>query len=394
MSSPAKRIEICCGETDGWFYPEELRVVCMQTGESFSPQDFEAYSGKASCKNWRRSLKEKTSRMAIKDWMERSVYLSRNFRSSNPQSPSDDDTQIFGHPTKARTEDILRLGKVPGRALLKPKSHTKRFAKKMRKGGQRSSSSHEVEPMPKESQEYMVLTKLKRGSSEANLRALERQGPVQLSKIQRAGLMWVSPDGLTVSSRKGYRMIRATRAVTQGAWFYEAKIDFLGSSGHVRIGWSTAQGELNAPVGFDRWSYGYHDIQGAKVHRAERTSYGEPFKEGDVIGIYIYLPPTEHVIKEYDDLPQELVRWKGKLYAATPVVTTHESNNLSQPLPGSLIQFYKNGRTAGEAFRDINEGAYYPAVSLYTNPTEQEAPAEVTFNFSQNVAFPMNVDNA
>lgn len=58
-------------------------------------------------------------------------------------------------------------------------------------------------------------------------------------------------------------MIRATHGVHHGGYFWEAMI--LGSSSaeaHFRIGWSTRQGELQAPVGYDAYSYGYRDLEG------------------------------------------------------------------------------------------------------------------------------------
>jgi hypothetical protein len=36
----------------------------------------------------------------------------------------------------------------------------------------------------------------------------------------------------------------------------------LNLDAHVRIGWSTRQGPLQAPVGYDKWSFGYRDISG------------------------------------------------------------------------------------------------------------------------------------
>merc|ERR1719491_2055085 len=49
--------------------------------------------------------------------------------------------------------------------------------------------------------------------------------------------------------------------------------------GHLRIGWSMRTGELQAPVGYDRWSYGYRDINGSKVHNSRREDRwgGEAF---------------------------------------------------------------------------------------------------------------------
>ena len=36
-----------------------------------------------------------------------------------------------------------------------------------------------------------------------------------------------------------------------------------------------------------------------------------------------------------------------------------------KPGKGNKIQFYKNGKPLGVAFEDINDGVYYPAVSLF-----------------------------
>ena len=50
-------------------------------------------------------------------------------------------------------------------------------------------------------------------------------------------------------------------------------------------------GELQAPVGYDRWSYAYRDIAGSKVHDSRREDRwgGEPFGPGDVVGFAIGL---------------------------------------------------------------------------------------------------------
>jgi len=86
----------------------------------------------------------------------------------------------------------------------------------------------------------------------------------------------------------GYRMVRATHGVFRGSYYFEVEIlphsapksvasasadGENGSSSsetahevipspHIRIGWSTRQGELQAPVGFDQYSYGYRDSCG------------------------------------------------------------------------------------------------------------------------------------
>jgi hypothetical protein len=58
-------------------------------------------------------------------------------------------------------------------------------------------------------------------------------------------------------------MARATHGVHRGAYYWEAFIlpDSQKHS-HVRIGWCTRQGELQAPVGYDQYSYAYRDEAG------------------------------------------------------------------------------------------------------------------------------------
>lgn len=94
-------------------------------------------------------------------------------------------------------------------------------------------------------------------------------------------------------------MVRATRGVAEGEWFFEIKITHLGPTGHCRLGWATENGDLQAPVGYDGFSYGYRDLEGSKVHRALRERYGEEgYGEGDVIGFYISLPDGGKFVPE------------------------------------------------------------------------------------------------
>merc|ERR1712151_204707 len=62
-------------------------------------------------------------------------------------------------------------------------------------------------------------------------------------------------------------------------------------TGHLRLGWSMRTGELQAPVGYDRWSYGIRSIQGSRIHNSRREDKwgGVPFYPGDVGGIAISL---------------------------------------------------------------------------------------------------------
>lgn len=52
-----------------------------------------------------------------------------------------------------------------------------------------------------------------------------------------------------------------------------------------------------------------------------------------------------------------------------------------RPLEGSKIIYYKNGINQGDAFMDINKGAYYPGISIYKSAT-------VSVNFGPNFKCP------
>lgn len=136
-----------------------------------------------------------------------------------------------------------------------------------------------------------------------------------LSKVYKAEKVEVSEDRLTAGSVKGYRMVRATRGVVEGVWYFEIKVVHLGETGHTRLGWSTDKGDLQAPVGYDGNSFGYRDIDGSKVHKALREKYGEEgYKQGDVIGFYINLPEGNL----YTPNPPSLVWFKGQRYVSAP----------------------------------------------------------------------------
>ena len=54
---------------------------------------------------------------------------------------------------------------------------------------------------------------------------------------------------------------------------------------HYRVGWATRKAALQAPAGYDRWSFAYRDVAGAAVHASRRVDgYGAPFGPGDVVG--------------------------------------------------------------------------------------------------------------
>ncbi|XP_009610309.1 protein TRAUCO [Nicotiana tomentosiformis] len=203
-----------------------------------------------------------------------------------------------------------------------------------------------------------------------------------LSKVYKAEKVDISEDRLTAGSIKGYRMVRATRGVLEGAWYFEIKVMKLGESGHTRLGWSTDKGDLQAPVGYDGNSFGYRDIDGSKIHKALREKYGEQgYGEGDVIGFYINLPEGS----QYAPKPPRLVWYKGQRY----MCASDPKEDPPKIIPGSEMSFFKNGVCQGVAFKDLYGGRYYPAASMYTLPDQPNCI--VKFNFGPDFeCFPEN----
>lgn len=209
---------------------------------------------------------------------------------------------------------------------------------------------------------------------------------VHLSKTDSAPQLKVMDDRRLIikGGMRGYRMSRATHGVSSGNFYYEATIlepppvsEIAASlppnvrmgkklqaqiqqalldekerrtnstifGGHVRLGWSMRTGDLQAPVGYDKWSFGLRDIGGSKIHCSKRDDNwgGDEFGPGDVVGCAISLPSKD------------------------------EEGNSSGP---NVIKFFKNGnpmgeivvskgkREGGDAFHPP-DGVYYPAISTY-----------------------------
>ncbi|KAL5204257.1 hypothetical protein ABZP36_009128 [Zizania latifolia] len=206
--------------------------------------------------------------------------------------------------------------------------------------------------------------------------------PVLLSRIFKSDKIEVSDDRLTAGSIKGYRMVRATRGVVSGVWYFEVKVLHLGTSGHTRLGWATNNADIHAPVGFDGFGFGYRDMDGCKVYKALRTKYAdEGYGEGDVLGFYINLPDGEL----YEPKQPFLVQYKGLPFRAEAPKPTEKKMPEPEPVPGSEICYFKNGVCQGTAFLGIPGGRYYPAASMYTLPDEPNC--EVRFNFGPDFEF-------
>ena len=161
-------------------------------------------------------------------------------------------------------------------------------------------------------------------------------------------------------------MTRSSFGVKEGTWYYE--IEILEHKGNTRLGWSTEKGDLQAPVGYDKYSYSYRDKEGTKFHQSRGASYGESYSSGDVIGFYINLPQGAN---------------SNTIATLEEIRLTSSSKKEEEPnkLDGSEIIFYKNGVSQGVAFSNIYEGRYFAAGSLYGG-------GNVRFNFGPKFKYP------
>ncbi|KAI6239762.1 Set1/Ash2 histone methyltransferase complex subunit ASH2 [Aphelenchoides fujianensis] len=216
---------------------------------------------------------------------------------------------------------------------------------------------------------------------------------VSISPNDRAHQLKLDADGLTLTGNGGYAMARATHSVAYGRWYFE--VEFLGQPGdsHVRIGWARSHSVIQACVGYSKFSYGWRSLKGTAFHDGFGTTYSPPgFKQGDVLGCLIDLPDWEeqlendrpigtmlpkshknhqvigfkshHFFEEHDDPSGAVARLKE--------VPGSKASPLHSFVDSSLelqVEFFLNGKSKGAAFRDIYEGFYFPAVSLFHEAT-------------------------
>ncbi|XP_058083359.1 protein TRAUCO-like [Magnolia sinica] len=311
--------------------------------------------------------------------------------SSNPPSDDASDEEEDAAPTQKRQKPLSPISSPTSPSLTTMKKPTtpasaaatttttkKKQSKKKNNNvwTKPTSRKHKKKPKPTPVQDDTVLiTPIPRFPDKSDDSPDAR---ICLSKIYKAEKIELADDRLTTGSSKGYRMVRATRGVVEGAWYFEIKVLKLGETGHTRLGWTMEKGDLQAPVGYDGNSFAYRDVDGSKVHRAMREAYGKVgYGEGDVVGCYISLPEGGL----YAPKPPQLVWYKGQRYVCAP----DGKEDPPKVIPGSEISFFKNGECQGVAFTNLNGGRYYPAASMYTLPNQPNCV--VKFNFGPDFEF-------
>ncbi|SHO77831.1 Similar to S.cerevisiae protein BRE2 (Subunit of COMPASS (Set1C) complex) [Malassezia sympodialis ATCC 42132] len=229
---------------------------------------------------------------------------------------------------------------------------------------------------------------------------------VHWSWQDRSAFTRISADAMVVGTDKGYRSARTNVGVRQGAWYVELEVLPPDASSeppvpmrdgpHVRVGWGRREASLNAPVGWDAYSYGLRDQTGACVTQSRLAPLGRAFGPGDVVGLYIRLPPHDAALRPGTErrIAQKRIpiRYRGQLYfesleyaptramealmeqqrrgglgwdahAAPPdekrarpsrAPAPHDTQRPAPPtLPDSCIGFVVNGEPQGIAFADL-----------------------------------------
>ena len=241
----------------------------------------------------------------------------------------------------------------------------------------------------------------------------------RVSWEDRSPFVKVTQDGLGLLGEKGFRSARCNAPVRQGQWYMEVAIEHGGGAcasdlpgptkgkaegAHVRLGWARREAPLGGPCGLDGYSYAMRDKTGEKITLSRPRPYGRPFGSGDVIGLYISLPPLRPPSKRDPHDPANIKReriaieFKGQEYFesleyaqskemlaltdfsrkptdSSSVPTTKKSatvknvpergargaTSTSGPtqmrtlptLPDSKIAFFINGESQGVAFREL-----------------------------------------
>ncbi|KAK1883729.1 Set1/Ash2 histone methyltransferase complex subunit ASH2 [Dissostichus eleginoides] len=205
---------------------------------------------------------------------------------------------------------------------------------------------------------------------------------VLLALHDRAPQLKISDDRLTVTGEKGYSMVRASHGVRRGSWFFEVTVDEMPSETAARLGWSQPLGNLQAPLGYDKFSYSWRSKKGTRFHQSIGKSFSSGFGQGDTLGFFIELPDGTETAKALPDTYKDkaLIKFKSYLYFEEKDYVDKAEKSLKSMSPSKMV-FFKNGVSQGVAFENLFEGMYFPAISLYKSCT-------VSVNFGPHFKHP------
>uniref|UniRef100_A0A8C8FX06 Set1/Ash2 histone methyltransferase complex subunit ASH2 n=1 Tax=Oncorhynchus tshawytscha TaxID=74940 RepID=A0A8C8FX06_ONCTS len=205
---------------------------------------------------------------------------------------------------------------------------------------------------------------------------------VLLALHDRAPQLKISDDRLTVTGEKGYSMVRASHGVRKGSWYFEVSIDEMPPDTAARLGWSQPLGNLQAPLGYDKFSYSWRSKKGTRFHQSVGKHYSSGYGQGDTLGFFVELPDGTETAKALPDTYKDkaLIKFKSYLYFEEKDYVDKAEKSLKTVTPSRML-FYKNGVNQGQAYENLFEGLYFPAISLYRGCT-------VSVNFGPHFKHP------
>uniref|UniRef100_A0A3Q1GER8 Set1/Ash2 histone methyltransferase complex subunit ASH2 n=1 Tax=Acanthochromis polyacanthus TaxID=80966 RepID=A0A3Q1GER8_9TELE len=205
---------------------------------------------------------------------------------------------------------------------------------------------------------------------------------VLLALHDRAPQLKISDDRLTVTGEKGYSMVRASHGVRKGSWYFEVSVDDMPPETAARLGWSQPLGNLQAPLGYDKFSYSWRSKKGTRFHHSKGEHYSSGYGQGDTLGFFIELPDETETAKALPDTYKDkaLIKFKSYLYFEEKDYVDKAEKSLKSMSPSRMV-FYKNGVNQGVAYENLFEGLYFPAISLYKSCT-------VSVNFGPHFKYP------
>lgn len=83
--------------------------------------------------------------------------------------------------------------------------------------------------------------------------------------------------------------------MNRGKWYYEVTIEEMPEGSASRLGWGQEYGNLQAPLGYDKFGYSWRSRKGTKFHDSHGKHYSEGYGEGDTLGFLIELPEEPYV---------------------------------------------------------------------------------------------------
>ncbi|XP_068430878.1 set1/Ash2 histone methyltransferase complex subunit ASH2 isoform X1 [Clinocottus analis] len=205
---------------------------------------------------------------------------------------------------------------------------------------------------------------------------------VLLALHDRAPQLKISDDRLTVTGEKGYSMVRASHGIRKGSWFFEVTVEEMPPDTAARLGWSQPLGNLQAPLGYDKFSYSWRSKKGTRFHQSIGKHYSSGYGPGDTLGFFIELPDGTETAKALPDTYKDkaLIKFKSYLYFEEKDYVDKAEKSLKS-MSSSRMIFFKNGVSQGVAYENLFEGMYFPAISLYKSCT-------VSVNFGPHFRHP------